>query len=276
MNTKAIQTFLASLGYELDVDGALGPATKAAIESFQRLHGLEADGVWGPATKAAADALGFSEPELMEGIDVSAFCCGSHGVSLVHWPLLVPKPRFAYARASFGIEKDGSMMQHVDDASTIGTLTGTYHFFDPHAGPAAQAATWFAASGPQAAGKTLKPAFDIEQNRPTPLTDDEAKLWATSGRAVVERAEDLFQRELVVYTNPKTAFELRNHLDGDFWGRRILWLAAYASPGAPATPWPWTSYACHQWAGDVHIEGALCLVDRNVIFGQDGLTAMLG
>lgn len=53
---KALQAALNRLGATLVVDGDVGPATRAAVRSFQAGHGLDDDGIAGPSTWAAIDA----------------------------------------------------------------------------------------------------------------------------------------------------------------------------------------------------------------------------
>jgi peptidoglycan hydrolase-like protein with peptidoglycan-binding domain len=58
---KLLQEQLNQLGYTdargqaLKADGVMGPSTRAAMEAFQRDHGLDPDGVLGPKTKAALE-----------------------------------------------------------------------------------------------------------------------------------------------------------------------------------------------------------------------------
>lgn len=50
-DNKTIQTLLKDKGYyQGDIDGVIGPATRAAIKKFQRDNGLSADGKVGPQT----------------------------------------------------------------------------------------------------------------------------------------------------------------------------------------------------------------------------------
>ncbi len=54
---KLLQKQLRARGFDVEVDGVRGPATKAALLSFQKAQGLEVDGVDGPKTWAALLAV---------------------------------------------------------------------------------------------------------------------------------------------------------------------------------------------------------------------------
>ena len=53
-----VQRALQKLGYDVAVDGVLGPRTRDAIMKFQSLHDLDIDGLPGPATMAVLRAGG--------------------------------------------------------------------------------------------------------------------------------------------------------------------------------------------------------------------------
>ena len=50
---KKIQSLLVKVGYKIAVDGLNGPATKSAVQSFQKASGLVVDGIPGKLTTAA-------------------------------------------------------------------------------------------------------------------------------------------------------------------------------------------------------------------------------
>lgn len=60
-----LQLDLDDLGAKLTADGDFGPLTLAAVQSFQRKHGLTVDGIVGPKTwRAIYRAIGVSTPPL--------------------------------------------------------------------------------------------------------------------------------------------------------------------------------------------------------------------
>lgn len=56
-DVKKLQLLLNLFGHNLSVDGVFGPATRAAIVSFQSVNGLVPDGIVGPKTLAKLKAL---------------------------------------------------------------------------------------------------------------------------------------------------------------------------------------------------------------------------
>ena len=62
-----IQSQLASLGYDVSVDGSFGPATASAVAAFQTASGLEADGLVGQGTYSALFGSDARMPEVSRG-----------------------------------------------------------------------------------------------------------------------------------------------------------------------------------------------------------------
>jgi predicted chitinase len=113
---KKVQQRLKALGYTVDVDGAFGPGTAAAVKAFQGDKGLTADGIVGPGTQAAlgggaAPAPG--PPAKVSGkftippAKIASICgCASANVQQ-HWP---------------GLEKALAECGLTDRASTIAAI----------------------------------------------------------------------------------------------------------------------------------------------------------
>jgi len=93
------QEHLATAGYTIPIDGDYGPATQAAVESFQSAEGLSVDGIVGPATWAAL--LHFA-PAAVTWTNTGAVVASAAAVRSSrdrHRPLLMAVPKSAHARA---------------------------------------------------------------------------------------------------------------------------------------------------------------------------------
>lgn len=62
-DVRTLQASLKAQGYNVNVDGAFGPMTEAAVMAFQRDHALAVDGVVGPITWARVLAPTTSAPK---------------------------------------------------------------------------------------------------------------------------------------------------------------------------------------------------------------------
>lgn len=65
-----IQAALARQGYDVAADGAFGPATEAAVKSYQKARGLESDGMVGSMTYQSL--MGRAMPQVSRGSNAIA------------------------------------------------------------------------------------------------------------------------------------------------------------------------------------------------------------
>jgi N-acetylmuramoyl-L-alanine amidase len=69
---ESIQRDLASLGYVIAADGVFGDATDAAVRLCQKENGVDVDGIVGPETRAAIAQQSQDEQLLREGASNAA------------------------------------------------------------------------------------------------------------------------------------------------------------------------------------------------------------
>ncbi len=94
------QEHLATAGITIPIDGDYGPATQAAVESFQTARGLTVDGILGPATWAALLRYAPASVTWTHTGAVVASAAAVRGSRTGHRALLMQVPRSAYARAT--------------------------------------------------------------------------------------------------------------------------------------------------------------------------------
>lgn len=167
----------------------------------------------------------------------------SFGVDLSHWqrPAALPWERlardcsFILCRATYGTTRDREVLEHVKRVRDTGCALGLYHFYRPSQAVADQ----FSAFGEVASAVGLEqgdilPAFDVEDDRTTPLT-----------RSCSEPLEDLAVSLSVQYSGA-IAYCSEHHwikLGRPSWLLAFpLWVPFYSRAAIPRTPGgkPWT------------------------------------
>jgi hypothetical protein len=94
------QEHLATAGVTIPIDGDYGPATQAAVESFQAAQGLTVDGIVGPATWTALLHYAPAPVTWTHTGAVVASVAAVRSSRSGHRPLLMQVPKSAYAHAT--------------------------------------------------------------------------------------------------------------------------------------------------------------------------------
>ncbi len=161
------------------------------------------------------------------GIDVS------HFQGEVDWDAVArSEMKFAFVKASEGNTMvDSRFQRNWTACQDAGLLHGAYHFARPGSDPEAQAAHFASVVGPPAWSE-LPPVLDLESTGG--LTVEGVLAWA---RAFLKKADDLFGRQVIVYTGGLWRRTLGNP-DAPDIGARPLWTARYGAK-EPVLPRPW-------------------------------------
>lgn len=170
------------------------------------------------------------------GIDVS------HYQKDVNWLAVASSNvQFAFAKATEGTTVDDCFQKNWTGIQEAGLYRGAYHFGRPGSDPETQAALFASVVGPLGF-RDLPPMLDLEaaDSHPAPYV----LQWA---RTFIDKAEDLFGRQLIVYTGQFWRGPLGNPNDA-FFGERLLWLAAYVPEAKLAVPNSWSRWSLWQYS----------------------------
>lgn len=256
---KEYQRLLKLAGYDVGViDGIQGPNTTAAIEQFQRDHGLDDDGIFGPKTLAKiVEVTGAKPLPPKRGNSLIRVCPGPnvvHGVDVSGWQKQVDWAqvaasgvKFATIKASEGLSyRDTMFKKHWNSAKREGILRNAYHFFHPRMDPVKQAELFLSVLGSDRG--ELWPVIDIE------WTDGMSKLDAAGADAALKFLERLEKDACLpeIYT----AIGFFHGVPGpERFGKYKIWLAQYGVT-CPSVPPPWTEWNFWQYTDHEPVPGA--------------------
>lgn len=116
-NVKQLQEALNSLGgYNLKLDGMYGPATEAAVRSFQQSKGIRVDGIVGPQTTAA---FGGQKTSAGPAIDVMDKSVAENPEMQKYLDSLTPELRSMYDQLTMEIKSKVEQGERVNPDLTI-------------------------------------------------------------------------------------------------------------------------------------------------------------
>lgn len=173
-------------------------------------------------------------------------CDVSHWDGSIDWIELKKSGiSFIYIKATQGSEYiDPTFHNNWESAQNYGLIRGAYHFYDPHADPAAQADHFLAVIKPQKGD--LLPVLDIEIAKgvdPDQLSED-IGIW-------ISKVKNALGRYPIIYT------------DGYFWNKSIskdfsqcpLWVAEWDHRKNPLMPHGWKDWVFWQYSATGTLAG---------------------
>lgn len=180
------------------------------------------------------------------GIDIS------HHQGEIDWDAVArSNVRFAFCKATEGVTAiDPRFAEHWAALAATPLLRGAYHFARPGGGVLGaqmQAEHFAAVVGDCTGARVLPPVLDVETDgglTPTAVVD-----WV---RAFVSHAEQLFRRELIIYTGALWRATLGNPVVPEL-GTRMLWTARYGTQ-EPVVPATWSRWDFWQFTDGVRGE----------------------
>lgn len=206
----------------------------------------------------------------MCGIDVSTY------QKKIDWKIVesTSSIQFAYIRATCGLTADTTFGDNWANCGETKILRGAYHFYKANVDPIAQADAFFKTVG-ELTPQDLPPVIDFEVKR----TTGTGLQFVADIVAFMKRCEELFKRQMVVYTGgPLFDGEMKEATvdDIEYISSHDLWLSAYVTKPEQFVPLAWKhrnkTWTIWQKSGDVaalgapgaRVRGVPTVVDFNV------------
>lgn len=193
---------------------------------------------------------------MLLGIDVSHH----QSPTAIDWTRLAAAGvKFAFLRATYGVQEDDTFLRHADNARRANVLVGAYHFLRFKASQSAesQAEAFLEALEPLAphANVLLPPVIDLEDNR----YDDQIRTAADRNRYItmanrwLQLVEQRLGRLAIVYTRASFFDDTLRSPAG--FSARPLWVAHYTSRPSPSIPQSWSRYYFWQFTESGRLDG---------------------
>ena len=195
------------------------------------------------------------EGETIEGIDVSVWQGGS-----VNWSAVAGSGiKFAFARASYGTNKDTHFDTNWPKMKAAGLVRGAYQYWLPSKDPIAQAQAMLDIMGPLDPGD-LPPVVDVEQTDGLSSSEIVARLtqWIAHVESAIGRKPIIYSGKYFWQDNVKSAAFV------DY----PLWIPNYSLSCPDLANGYWTNWHFFQYTDTGSVPGVSGNVDRNQFNGS--------